>query len=467
MGVKDFNKLIDLYGIAKVVSNFETIVIDASNLFHTYLSASYSSMKKEYGTYENGGIKLDLMTQCVYIISHTYYTVKSYITSLVNSYNPANLYLVMDPIRTPDYTIDTGKGNIDFDYLKILYPDVEFEKDSRCLIHINMKEQEQKRRKGTDNIQKELDKLNEKEEIDETVKNNPELKKCLEEITKESMMLGSQHKIIILAESLIPMLINEFQNMKNIHFVRSKGEADLFIKNLVYMSPHNNTLVLSRDTDYYFLLSDFPWCYCTDIKRGCNIYNPNQIWTNLLDDDFSYDLVIRLSPLFGNDYTTHKTIISAQKRDDVIQFLNLDGKFRSLKNKKSNTIIRKLYEVAEENEMIDDIESSKVNCYLLDEMIRIYNIDFFKLYYKSILIYSQWEFYSDYIEINNSVVKLPKTIRGIIFYDVDAYEDKEWDDLLKDSKYITDTDELNKLFTTGIEKRIKLTEDEFDEEDYY
>ena len=468
MGVKDFNKLIEIYGISQVVKHFDTIVIDASNLFHTYLSATYSAMKKEYGTYENGGVKLDLMTQCIHVISHTFYTVKSYINALMNSYKPSNIYLVMDPIKTPDYTIDTGKDGISFEYLKILYPKIEFNEGSRHLIHVNMKEQEQKRRKGNDKIQNELDKLNKIEEVDEAIKNNEELKKCLEEITKESMLLGSQHKIIILSESLIPLLIKEFKDKNEFHIVRSKGEADLFIKNLVYIMPHTSTLVLSRDTDYYFLLSDFEWCYCTDIKRGCPIYNPSSIWKNILDDDFSYETVIRLSPIFGNDYTTHKTIISAQKNDDVIKFLNLDGHFKSLKSRKSNTIIRKLYDIAQDNEMLDDIEETKIDNYFLDEIMKIYNIDFFKLYYKSVLIYSQWEFYSDYVEITDDTLKIPKSIHKVIFYDTDAYEDKEWDDLLKDSKLVNDENELNELFVSGMEKQMKLTEEdsEIDSENY-
>ena len=145
MGVKNFNKIKDRYGAVVQLKEFSKIIIDATNLLHTYMSAWYSTLEKMCGKFSFGGLREDLVNQCAFVVGNTFKTLKNYIIGLLNDYKPKCVYLVFDPISTPDYLMDTGASWIDIGFLKEMYPEVCISRQNRRIIHINMKEQEQKK----------------------------------------------------------------------------------------------------------------------------------------------------------------------------------------------------------------------------------------------------------------------------------------------------------------------------------
>ena len=413
MGVKEFNKIRDKYGTPiDDEIEFTKVIIDASNLIHTYLSAGYSDLLKQCGKYDFGGIKLDILSQCIQVVANVENAVRNYIHSIMKKHPKADITLVLDPIKTPEYIIDSGNKDVELVYLREIFPDTKLNIGTRSLFHVNMKEKEQKKRQGADKIQEILDAH---EDSDEEFK----------QLVKESMLLGSQHKIILLMEPLLSLLLDEFKNIKKVRFVRAKCEADLLIKNLAYEYKDETVLVRSKDTDYYFLLSDFEWCYCSDLKATAPIYNPNELWNTFLDEKFSYELIVRLSPLIGNDYTAHMNIVNASKDDDIKMFINMDNSFKQLSSKRNNTKLKQIYNIATKNNFIDDInEDELIDCVLLDEMIRLYDFNYFKSYYLSVIIYIEWGFYHEYETLTKISLQIPNYIIKFLNKDSDKMNEE-------------------------------------------
>ena len=108
----------------------------------------------------------------------------------------------------------------------------------------------------------------------------------------------------------------------------------------------------------------------------------------ILGDVFSYDVVIRFAPLLGNDYTVKENIVSAKNYEDVISLLNVNGKFNTLK-RYSRKKIYKLVQNVKAPEGPTDLE-------YLDDIIYSWNSDYFKKYYISNIIYSNWTLYNKY-----------------------------------------------------------------------
>lgn len=458
MGVSKFNIIRDAYGKIMPIHKFKKIIIDASNLFHTYMSAAYSSMCDKYGKYDFGGVKADILTQAADVVSSSFINIRKYLLYLINVYEAENIILVFDPISTPDYIINVVGESECAKYLSSIYPKLEFNSNERKIIHVHMKEEEQTKRRGIDPIALNIEKLNNIEDLT--------LKNCLINLYSETMLLGSQHNIIILSSALISLVSQSFADSKIVHLYRADGEADLLIKNLAY-EDEVDTLIISRDTDYYFLLSEFKWCYCTDLKRNSPVYRPYQIWEDFLGGNFKYDIVIRLSPLLGNDYTAHKSILNSAAYNDILTFLNIDGNFKSLVLKKQNMNVRKLYNVAEKNNLIESIGCSMISCEAIDAMINAYNFDYFKKYFLSIMIYTQWNTYSDYNEIEISQVSIPNKIKKVMHYDLEAYEKCDMTAFIKSCIYETGEDILTNEFTDKIQANLNEFQDYDDGADYF
>ena len=401
MGVKNFNIIRDKYGKPVHDVTFTKIIIDASNLMHTYLSAAYSTLAKNFGKYDFGGIKLDLISQCVRVVKDAFFTVKCYLYGLLRAYPNASITCVFDPIKTPNYMIDSGDHNVTRSYLHAIFPDMDLKLDARSIVHVNMKEEEQKKRQGVD-------------VIEEVLAKNKDASDEQKRLIKETMLLGSQHRIVVLTEPLMSLLLDEFVDAKHLRFIRAEYEADLLIKNLAYEYKDENVLVKSKDTDYYFLLSDLEWCYCSDLNKDASVYNPNALWTDFLGDEFSYDIVIRLSPLLGNDYTTHHGILNAKKMDEIRALLNIDDDFHYLAESRKNAKVKQLYDVFVANDFDKELDNDITDTSLLDEGVYILNSSYFKKYYVSVIIYMQWGFYDKYEVIDNIELHLPRIVKNTL-----------------------------------------------------
>ena len=121
--------------------------------------------------------------------------------------------------------------------------------------------------------------------------------------------------------------------------------------------------------------------------NNCPVYSPHRCWNLFLDKAYSYDAVIRVAPLLGNDYTTHDSIISATRNaNDVRDLFNLDDNFNALKlnsRKKIWSVVNKV----SKPDGFTDVSA-------IDEMIYNFDHNYFKKYYLSTIIYKNWNIYN-------------------------------------------------------------------------
>ena len=157
------------------------------------------------------------------------------------------------------------------------------------------------------------------------------------------------------------------------------------------------TLVISMDTDYCILFSDSPYVHCKTLADNF-IYSPYKCWRNYLGDAYSYDAVIRIAALFGNDYTTKKGISSATNHpDDMKCLFNIsdDYKLKSILSfSKMKTMFKvvplKMYETFRLNYNSD--EPTPVT--FVDFIIHSWDESYFRKYYLSTIIYKNWQKYN-------------------------------------------------------------------------
>lgn len=168
------------------------------------------------------------------------------------------------------------------------------------------------------------------------------------------------------------------------------------------------TLVISMDTDYCVLFSDSPYVHCKTLADNF-IYSPYKCWKNFLGEAYSYDAVIRIAALFGNDYTTKKGICSANNHPEDMQCLfniNSEHKMSKIpKMSKLKTLFKvvpsKIYEMFRLN--YNDDHPTPVT--FVDYIIHEYDEAYFRKYYLSTIIYKNWQKYNHcYIRHTNDIV---------------------------------------------------------------
>ena len=407
MGIELFNKFLQAnnrYSNYKI-KHFDKIIIDASNLFFTVLERHKGRMVKSYPDSRNPKFCcLNVIKQCAYILTHAAKDIHAYLNEMISKYSPNVVYLVLDPLTTPDYIIKANDPGVNIEYLRILYPSVTV--NDNTIIHASLKEQEQINRKGHDNTEEQLEQyenwLTKSEEMIKTKKEIGDevfeyiLKPLLRQRYRDQLLLFSNHNIIKLSHTLIQMI---FPLPECVKLVRAKHEADLLITNLAREPV--KTLVASKDTDYFVLLCQFPHCYVTNLLSRASVYYPNEIISDLLEDAFKPEYICRIPPLAGNDYTTHIGVLSFKDPELIKRFLNLDTKFDALPNgskRKKLTRLTQLMDIPSPREItkIKDI----------DEAVRKFDIDYFRLYYQGAMIYLHWEYYGEYNEVKLEDYKL-------------------------------------------------------------
>ena len=201
----------------------------------------------------------------------------------------------------------------------------------------------------------------------------------------------------------------------------------------------NEILIMSRDSDYHILFADMENVYCSELSVKSNIYNPNQLWKFLLKENFSYDYVIRIAPILGNDYTVHNRIISASNFDDVLSFFNFNGNFNSLKRNGRKTVGKLV-------KLIPEVIEGIISPSMMDKLLYTYHRKFFDGYYKSVLIYSNWKIYDKMTNIkrrdDDNVNKLMTYINDFYLYDESALKDKDWKTLNISINKLNDEDKI-------------------------
>jgi len=466
MGVHNFNKLKNKFE-PTTKKQFDYIVIDGSNLLITFLSTSINELLEKYGKNIVDTPSVDILHQCVFVIKNTTNVVIRHVESLVKKYQAKEAYIVMDPIETPIYII-----NNDDEYVKKIFSDDIVNEDitEESIIKCRLKFSEQEKRRKYDDVDKCKQKitggtklyLNCDDDFKNYIKTNyddpdEEFNKKSSEIVSlllNTSLLTFQHQVI----KLLPLTLNEMSSkLKNNEFiklVRAKSEADLTIK-CIASNMTGSVLVISKDTDYYVLFADMENVYCVEIGYHKPVYNPYSIWKQFLGEHYSYDYVIRISPIFGNDYTVHSKIIDCgTNHDDILSLFNFNGKLSSLVNNLRKTVgklVNKFHKTLENKQSILKPED-------IDEIIYKHENKFFKGYYSSVKIYSNWKVYGEYESIsddyynNNNLQNLLKFIDVIYVFDDKYLKNKEWIKLLQNYYTVDEEDDKLDCFNEVLEE---------------
>lgn len=401
MGVKDLNVLFQKCTPESNNKTYSKIVIDGSNLIFQKLSSSVSQLKKEYPISDWQSINLDLLEQTNRIVRSTIDSIRYTIRSLIRNHNPGHIYIVMDPVHiTPNYVISAKLKNVvggnelaNARFIHDILTDEEIENNIQLTFTVKEEEQEQRKNASskTGRIADEFDNLD-----------DLNLDQLSIDVIKDVFNQSYHYSIISNMLALSRIVLNEiaYSLSDRVTIVDSNNEADLVIKNVVHIfndtdttdgsgNENHRSLVMSEDTDYYILFADDRLTDVSKLKSGSPIYNPYKCWKYLLGESYSFDAVIRLAPLFGNDYTAHKAMMSPKTKDALVNIKALFDPelFDEIKGNKRTTLYKIVKNYSpDENFGIE----------MIDELIRNYDPKYFIKYYKSIIVYKNWDIYNDF-----------------------------------------------------------------------
>ena len=386
MGILKLNDLFKSCQTEELNKHYNIIIIDGSNMIFQTLCAQLSQMKKsgllisQWDT-----INADLLTQISYIIKYSVERIHDTIQQYYDN-GAEEIVLVLDPADTPNYLFSPS-FSYNHKYQDIL--DRDLQKGVDVVLNIKSDEQE-KRRIAADKTKAKDDFIHEIETfdvLDETQKTQ------LIEVFKQSYTFNETRELLRLGKYVLKEVYRTF-NDKPFKIIDAIDEADLVIKNIAAEYDSDKLiLVLSADTDYNVLFSDMPNVdTCSLIKRYI-IYNPHRCWHSLFKDSacFDYDHILRCAALFGNDYTVKNFLVSAINFSDVLKLF--EGRIKMLR---CGTNAKKITKFA--NSITDeDFDSSDIlPLDLLDDFLYRWDQHYFKQYYMSNIIYTNWNAYNHY-----------------------------------------------------------------------
>ena len=386
MGVKDLNVILNNCVQESVNKPHSVVIIDGSNLIFQTLTSQLGKMKKNNMIIKQwGSFDLPLLSQIVFIIQNTINDISNLINKHLEN-GVEEIFIVMDPGKTPCYKINTNMTyNHKYEYL--ITNDDSLSNGETIEVNIKVAEQEARRKRNSkaDSIQKEINYIRQLKDSQNLTDEEIEI---LIKIFKQSFCLNNNTELLRLSWIILKNIDLTF-HQRGIKIIDAIDEADLVIKNIANeFSEETNILVLSMDTDYNILFADMPNVDVASLMRQDIIRNPNKCWKQILGKAFSYETVIRISPILGNDYTVREPIISAKNYEDILSLLNVNGKFNSLKQSSR----KKIYKVVDGIKAPDGI----IDLEYLDEIIYEWNEEYFKKYYLSNIIYGNWMIYNRY-----------------------------------------------------------------------
>lgn len=411
MGIEKLNTLLNNANTYE--GKFNTIIIDGSNMIITILSAVVGSIKSNNLYAQWGVFDLDLITTFNEIITQA-------TNSIVNMVRSTRRMLLKDGIII--FIVDSSNEPV---YYTADGKELYIKSEER-----ELRKQKQDRTK-TINSQIEYIKLHYGIYKDGVCINEDEIRNLFLQLD----YFNNAGNYL----TLIPIILNKvMKECNNVTFIRAKSEADFVIKNLAFVYHTDPVLVMSEDTDYFVLLSDIENVYKTSLKRNKPIYYPYEFWKTLLHENVTYNEIIYLVTLMGNDYVGHNVLLSLDPKNHdknvkrVRAMLNIDNTFEDEILKSRMIKIKKVIGGFKPKGILqrDDLE----------EIFK--NSD--HRYKNAIDIYNNWYFNADY---------------EIIIYDEDELE-KLIDDKL--NKYQT---QFGKLYVFGQNELTNCIEELFREED--
>lgn len=273
MGIKNLNKLVKRNPIKDI--NADYLIIDGYNVVITFIQSLLSSTRDNIV----GSTIIEIFNFMVRSISNR---IKVLIERLKTKYNTSTVYFIIDGLEQKPLELSDG-------------------------IVIDIKEGEHIKRKQ----QLESRRL----KLETELKDNPS------EMERRFFEFGDNYHYLIYP------IIDEIYNQYNV--IVSIYEADYTIANLANSS--NNSIIVSLDTDFYVMCCDSPTVYIYNFRDN-ELYNPWNEWNRIFSNiglTFSTDIIYRLAPLFGNDYTSSgvdkQNILSAENEDDIMYILLRDA----------------------------------------------------------------------------------------------------------------------------------------------
>jgi hypothetical protein len=347
--------------------------------------------------------------------------------NIKNQYNALKIILVMDPANKVSYAMN-DKMIFNQKYKEFLFSNFSE-------INVQMKVNEQNRRSMAAN---KLDKINRDEEnIRNLVANTSELKAedeiALIGIYKQSIHFLTPTNLY----RLIPIILSEldFSGDSNVELVSAVDEADLVIKNIgeeiLAKEPLSKILVLSKDTDYYVLFANNKNIYISAFDGA--IYNPYYIWTSFLKQAYSYDIIVRLAPLLGNDYSGECLILASSSSSMILNLLNLNNSYPAIVSEKRKKI-RIFGGMNIERDKLTTAEQ-------LDDAVYNYDKQFFKSYLCSVIIYTNWQSFGKWTPFVKSKINWSKVITEKVLYNWDGELFHDWTKFMSSVKVIENPQE--------------------------
>lgn len=386
MGIKKLNELFKQCKREPKNKYYSTIIYDGSNIIFQVLCSEFSQLKKNgLLIAEWNAVNLNLASQITSLIATSTNTIVELIKPQFEANSVEKIYFVIDPATSPNYKIETNYSyNHKYEYL------IGDELSKNIPIELNIKADEQETRKKAQS--KDEKREQQSNNINMFSKLSEEQKELLLKVFNQAYMFNDISELMKLSSYVIKSVLSSLKDFE-FYIIEAIDEADLVIKNIAYTECDKNEpiLVVSADTDYNVLFSDMPNVDTTSLMNRGFVYNPYSCWQQLFVNYkqlFEYKYIIRLAPLFGNDYTVKESILAANNYEDALKLFN--GEIETLRNglgtKKITKIVRDYQYESKSDFTLEDI----------DDLLFEYSEDYFTKYYLSNIIYENWPKYNKY-----------------------------------------------------------------------
>ena len=431
MGVKDLNNIVRRAAVSnKDMPNFDTLIIDGSNFVITFLLSAAGDLQRRSPKTKYETINRNMLHQMKYIVETARNRGVEVLNQWLKRFNPDVIYFSMDPQKGVNYKLTTDMKIStfarEFLFNGIASTTSETEEPLTVTqsgpveeIEFDLKSEEQEARKKASSKKPQIIEMYEKlkEDSDET----------LATLYRQSFHFMEPCNAIALGHMVSSLIFMEFdkQHPGILHVIAAEDEADLVIKNLgekttkaftrmedgeeVTIQP--KTLICSADTDYFILFSGNPNVYITGLHAFDKVYSPIEQWRlaftvvyadgseeQIIKDSRIFDYVIRLAPLFGNDYN-RQMIISAKKYENALSVFYPVATANTL-SKRSG--IGKLISTEKAYYGSTVISTHKFDRLMYDYMINHTKVDF-KRYLYSVFVYDNYTAFGKYHEVEISV----------------------------------------------------------------
>ena len=387
MGINKLNTLFE--NATQYKGKFKTIIIDGTNLIVTQLSAIKSMLLKDHLYSPWGTINMNIIEQFYIILNNTVNSIISRLQSIKYLLtSDGEIIFITDSSEEPKYITTDGRTL----YMKSI--------------------EREKRKQSQDRSMKILEQIERIKmehgiyDEDGNCLNENEIKNLFNQMD----FYNNPKHYLMLTDLVIKMLIG---TVNNTTFIKAISEADFVIKNLASFYNESPVLVMSRDSDYYVLLSDLPNVYKTDISIGKAIHYPYEIWKEILNHDVTSNDLFYIATLIGNDYVGHEQILSMTDNTDkninrIKGLLNLENKFASEISNSRMKKIKPLIKFKPTSKLIEkDFQSIFRN--IQDDKLREQYVD-------SIIIYNSWMLNFDFIILSTDEEEIEELTKNKMEY---------------------------------------------------